>query len=257
MKKAILVIVLCLLFVAAAASQNKMASSTQLTIKYISKDFSIERLDDSAWKSASLAKIMTYWSGEKAPAGREFTANLFWSDTALYVRFRASQSEPLVVSENADLTKKIIGLWERDVCEIFIAPDASLRNKYFEFEIAPNGEWIDLGIEVASQERKTDWNYKSGMTSAAKIEKDKVVMAIKVPFASLGRTPKVGDVWLGNLFRCVGKDPTRGYLAWQPTETQKPNFHVPEKFGEFRFGNSAFQNFLNHKDTENTKKNRK
>ncbi|MBK8465828.1 MAG: carbohydrate-binding family 9-like protein [Chloracidobacterium sp.] len=213
-----------------------MAKSDSLTIKHIVKDFAIERLDDSAWKSASLTKIATYWSGEKAPKGRQFEAKLLWSNTALYVRFSASQNEPLVVSEKADITQKIRGLWDRDVCEIFIAPDASQRNKYFEFEIAPNGEWIDLGIEIlASLERKTDWDYKSGMTSAAKVGHDKVVMAIKIPFASLGKTPKVGDVWLGNLFRCVGKDPTRGYLAWQPTETEKPNFHVPEKFGEFRF----------------------
>jgi hypothetical protein len=47
--------------------------------------------------------------------------------------------------------------------------------------------------------------------------------------------PKSGDVWLGNLLRCVGRDPDRGYLAWQPTMTEKPNFHVPEKFGEFEF----------------------
>jgi alpha-galactosidase len=227
--------VLCLMASNTVASQNKMSKSDSLTIKHISKDFSIERLDDTAWKSASQSVITKYWSGNEAPTGRHFTAKLLWSDTALYIRFDASQSEALVVSEKADLTKKIRGLWDRDVCEIFIAPDASQRNKYFEFEIAPNGEWIDLGIEVAPQERKTDWDYKSGMTSAAKIKKDKVVMAIKIPFASLGKIPRVGDVWLGNLFRCVGKDPTRGYLAWQPTETEKPNFHVPEKFGEFRF----------------------
>ncbi len=236
MKKTTLTIAaLCVLCVGTVASQNKMSSSTRLTIKHISKDFSIDRLDDPAWKRASQSVITKYWSAKKAPKQRQFTVRLLWSDTALYVRFDASQSEPLVVSEKADVTKKIRGLWDRDVCEIFIAPDASQKNKYFEFEIAPNGEWIDLGIEIASQERKTDWDYKSGMTSAAKIEKDKVVMAIKIPFASLRRTPKVGDVWLGNLFRCVGKDPTRGYLAWQPTETEKPNFHVPEKFGEFRF----------------------
>ena len=235
MKKAILIVALSFLLVATAASQNKMAKSDSLTIKHISKDLAIDRLDDAAWKSASQTRISTYWSGEKAPVGRQFTAKLLWSDMALYVRFSASQSEPLVTSEKADVSQKIRGLWDRDVCEIFVAPDASQRNKYFEFEIAPNGEWIDLGIEVASQERKTDWDYKSAMTSAAKTEKDKVVMAIKIPFASLGRKPKIGDVWLGNLFRCVGKDPTRGYLAWQPTATPKPNFHVPEKFGEFRF----------------------
>ncbi len=233
---ALQVIVICILSVGTVASQNKMANSTHLTIKHILKDFSIGRLDDPAWKRASQSVITKYWSGKAAPTGRQFTARLLWSDTALYVRFDASQSEPLVVSEKADVTEKIVGLWDRDVCEIFIAPDASQRNKYFEFEIAPNGEWIDLGIEIlASQERKTEWDYRSGMTSAAKIGRDKVVMAIKIPFASLGKTPKIGDVWLGNLFRCVGKDPTRGYLAWQATETGKANFHVPEKFGEFRF----------------------
>lgn len=224
------------LSIGTVASQNKMVKPDSLTIKHIDKDLSISSFDDPAWKSASLTKITTYWSGETAPKGRHFEARLLWSDAALYVRFSASQSEPLVMSEKADITKKMLGLWDRDVCEIFIAPDASQRNKYFEFEIAPNGEWIDLSIETsASLERKTDLNYRSGMTSDAKIEKDKVLMAIKIPFASLGKTPKKGDVWLGNLFRCVGKDPTRGYLAWQPTKTETPNFHVPEKFGEFRF----------------------
>ena len=47
--------------------------------------------------------------------------------------------------------------------------------------------------------------------------------------------PSSGDVWHGNIFRCVGKGENRGYLAWQPTETPAPNFHVPEKFGEFEF----------------------
>ena len=114
-------------------------------------------------------------------------------------------------------------------------PDASQRNKYFEFEIAPTGEWIDLGIEVASRERKTDWDYSSGMTSATEIETGKVVMAIKIPWEAFGARPKTGDVWLGNLFRCVGIGPTRGYLSWQATQTKEPAFHIPEAFGEFEF----------------------
>lgn len=221
--------------IGSVASQNKMPSSTSLIIQHIAKDFPVGKLDNSAWKSASQTVVARYWSRNAAPSWRQFTVRLLWSDASLYVRFDASQSEPLVVSEKPGITKKVVGLWNRDVCEIFIAPDKENPNKYFEFEIAPNGEWIDLGIEVASGMRKTDWDYKSGMTSAAKIEKDKVVMAIKIPWEAFGARPRAGDVWLGNLFRCVGKDPERGYLAWQPTETLTPNFHVPEKFGEFRF----------------------
>ena len=52
---------------------------------------------------------------------------------------------------------------------------------------------------------------------------------------AFGVTPKAGDVWLGNILRCVGRDPTRGYLAWSPTLTEEASFHVPERFGEFEF----------------------
>lgn len=179
--------------------------------------------------------VKTYWSGEVAPIGRQFTARLLWSDTALYVRFEANQTEPLVVSEKAEITKKVRGLWDRDVCEIFIAPDRSRPRKYFEFEIAPNGEWIDLGIDLTSGERVTNWEYRSAMASAAKIETERIVMAMKIPWDAFGRKPKPSDVWLGNIFRCVGASETRGYLAWQPTMTERPNFHVPERFGEFVF----------------------
>lgn len=212
-----------------------MPSSTSLTIKRIGKDFPVEELDSAAWKSASQTFVAQYWSGKAAPVGRQFSARLLWSDEALYVRFDASQSEPLVVSEVPDITKKVFGLWDRDVCEIFVAPDASQRHKYFEFEIAPTGEWIDLGINVTPKKRITDLEYKSGMQSAVFVEDDKVVMAIRIPWTAFGKTPKAGDIWLGNLFRCVGKDSTRGYLSWQATKTKKPNFHVPSKFGEFEF----------------------
>ncbi len=212
-----------------------MSNSERIKISHISGDISIKKLDDPAWAKATEVSVGTYWSGEPAPVSRNFKALVLWSETALYIRFEANQTEPLVVSDRPGITTKTKGLWDRDVCEIFIAPNKNERNKYFEFEIAPTGEWIDLGIHVLPNKRETDWDYASGMQSAAKIEQDKVVMAIKIPFSALGRTPKAGDIWLGNLFRCVGKDPTRGYLAWQPTKTKEPAFHIPKAFGEFQF----------------------
>ncbi len=204
-------------------------------IAYIKKDFSVQELENEAWSKAKNVLVGKYWSGEDAPKGRQFKAKLLWSDTALYVRFEANQKEPLVVSENANLKSKTRGLWDRDVCEIFLAPDKDDFRKYFEFEIAPNGEWIDLGIHQKPDERIIDWDYNSGMKCFAKIEKDKVWMAIKIEWEAFGKTPKIGDIWLGNIFRCISKDPTRGYLAWSPTFTKEPSFHVPEKFGEFEF----------------------
>ncbi|MEP6902788.1 MAG: carbohydrate-binding family 9-like protein [Actinomycetota bacterium] len=205
-------------------------------IAHIKDDFSVQELDNKSWGKAKNVLIDKYWSSKDAPKGRQFKAKLLWSDTALYVRFEANQSEPLIVSEMPNLTSKTKGLWDRDVCEIFLAPKKEDFRHYFEFEIAPNGEWIDLGIYQMPDKRETDWDYASGMQSKSVVGKDKIWMAIKVEWKAFGNTPKAGDVWLGNIFRCVGKGETRGYLAWSPTLTKEASFHVPEKFGEFKFG---------------------
>ena len=209
--------------------------TTKIKIARIEKDFSIGKLDHKNWEKAQDISIEKYWSGENAPPGRRAKAKLLWSKTAIYVRFEAIQNEPLVISQKPNLKGKTKGLWDRDVCEIFIAPNKDDSHKYFEFEIAPNGEWIDLAINFLPEGRETDFDYNSKMQSAARIEKDKVLMAIKINWEAFGKVPKAGDIWLGNLFRAVGSGKNRGYLAWQPTKTEKPNFHVPEVFGEFEF----------------------
>lgn len=211
------------------------SSETQLAVRHISLDFAISDLDNPAWKKADSIEIERYWNGEPAPKGRRATARMMWSNTALYVRFEAYQDEPLVVSDKPELRTKTLGLWDRDVCEIFIAPDSEYPHKYFEFEIAPNGEWLDLGIDRTGNKRTTDWEYISGMQSATSIEISRVILAFKIEWKAFGKTPKAGDIWPGNLLRCVGKNPDRGYLAWQSTMADEPNFHVPEKFGRFKF----------------------
>lgn len=204
-------------------------------IKYIENDFPVEELENENWQIAEAVTINNYWAGEDAPPERHFETKILWSATAIYVRFQANQSEPLIISKKANLETKTHGLWDRDVCEIFLAPNKDEFRKYFEFEIAPNGEWIDLGIHQMPDERETDWDYWSGMQSKSVIEKDKILMAIKIGWEAFGKIPKAGSVWLGNLFRCIGAGETRGYLAWSPTFTDEPSFHVPEKFGEFEF----------------------
>ena len=42
-------------------------------------------------------------------------------------------------------------------------------------------------------------------------------------------------IWRANFYRVEGKSEPRAYLAWQPTSTPQPNFHVPSAFGKLRF----------------------
>lgn len=212
---------------------NKGKGGTIETL-YSEIDIAATQFDRQEWTRTQPIQIHRYWSGEEAPAWRHAEARIIWTDESLGVRFVCNQSEPLVVSPNPQLTQKTIGLWDRDVCEIFIAPDASSPNRYFEFEAAPTGEWVDLAINLGPTERETDSGFHSGMTTAARIAGDQLTIIMRIPWGESIRKPKRGDWWRVNLFRCVGTGNER-YLAWLPTHTPEPNFHVPEAFGNLHF----------------------
>lgn len=195
----------------------------------------IGRLDDEVWDRCQPVTIEHYWSGEPAPASRHAEVRICWSDQALNVRYVCEQHEPLVVSANPRTDVKTLGLWDRDVCEIFLAPDADHPERYFEFEAAPSGEWVDLGIVITPSGRNTDWGYRSGMTTTAELLPEQLITQIRIPWSDSIPKPEKGDVWGVNLFRCVGPEAPERYLAWRPTRTPEPNYHVPGAFGSLRF----------------------
>ncbi len=199
-------------------------------------DVQVNELNHAAWNEARAVHLTRYWSGEAAPPSRHAEARLLWSDTSLSVRFVCRQSEPLVINPTPQVNEKTIGLWDRDVCEIFVAPNADAPEKYFEFEAAPTGEWVDLALHITRAGRETDWQYRSGMSVAARIDEGFVTIAIQVPWAAFGLTsaPRTEACWRANLFRCVGTGRER-YIAWRPTRTAQPNFHVTEAFGRLCF----------------------
>ena len=187
------------------------------------------------WPQCQPITINRLWSGEPAQASRHAEARICWSKDALHVRFLCTQQEPLVVSSDPKTDQKTLGLWDRDVCEIFLAPDPTNAFRYFEFEAAPTGEWVDLGITLTPSGRETDWDFASGFTTAARVESDRLLVGMRIPWSEAIPKPGSGDVWRVNLFRCAGPESPSRYLAWRPTKTPDPNFHVPEVFGSLHF----------------------
>jgi hypothetical protein len=191
--------------------------------------------ENQIWGQCEPVQIDQYWSGEPAIESRHAEARICWSEDALHVRFIGRQHEPLIVTDSPDTDHETLGLWDRDVCEIFLAPDAEQPWRYFEFEAAPTGEWVDLGITVTPEGRETDWEFTSGLKTAAKLEGERLLVGMKIPWSESLPRPQRGDVWRVNVFRCVGPEAPERYLAWLPTRTPEPNFHVPDVFGTLRF----------------------
>lgn len=157
---------------------------------------------------------------------------LLWDDGALHLRFRC-RYRALTVFPDAGSDGRRNELWERDVAEVFLQPERFGEKYYKEFEVSPNGQWLDLDITPAGLR-----HIASGMHSRVRIDEDARVWTaeLSIPLAALTPDFDPEQSWRVNFFRCEGLDPERFYSCWQPTETPEPNFHVPQKFGWLRFG---------------------
>ena len=206
-----------------------------IVARFASRPIEVFDFENEIWEQCQPIKIEHYWSGERARSSRHAEARICWSSEALHVRFVCAQQEPLIVSDNPRTTSKTLGLWDRDVCEIFVAPDPANPSRYFEFNAAPTGEWVDLGITITPSGRETDWDFSSGFSTAAKLEGERLCVAMRIPWSKAIPKPQAGEEWRVNLFRCVGPESPERYLAWHPTRTPEPAFHVPEAFGWLRF----------------------
>jgi len=162
----------------------------------------------------------------------------FWTDNHLYILFRCPYTV-LNLFLPADNSKKHVGLWDRDVVEMFLGDDWSNIRHYREFEIAPTGDWIDLAIDLDRESYDHSWG--SGWQTAARIDEGQKVWyaAAKIPLAAVSaKAVADGTKWRMNLYRIegLGPDPQRHFLCWQPTCVQKRDAnHVPEHFGTLIF----------------------
>ena len=93
--------------------------------RHIAVDLNVSDLNNPEWHKAKPVQIDRYWSGESAPKSRHAETRALWSKNALHLRFLCNQDEPLVVSDKPKTDKKTMGLWDRDVCEVFLQPRGS------------------------------------------------------------------------------------------------------------------------------------
>ena len=186
---------------------------------------------EQAWDNAPAIHFAHDWQGKNEDPGRKTEARVLWTREALYVSFLAHYRS-LTVFADAEPNGRRDQLWDRDVAEVFLQPIGSEGRHYKEFEVSPNGFWIDL--DIAPGEKR---DLKSGLRRRVRIdEKASVWKAeLALPMNCLTERFDPSEPWRVNFYRVEGPLEPRFYSAWRPTGTPVPNFHVPESFGTLVF----------------------
>lgn len=186
-----------------------------------------------------------------APYRTEFRA--LWDTEALFLRYDVEDPHPWYT-----LTRRDDPLWEEEVVEIFLDPDAK-GHHYAELEINPGNVVCDVRMIAPAPHRQMDlaWDIDHLHTRAASWPAGTYdgelaasggwVALARVPFASLSSLPTAaslppapGDRWKFNVFRIkrpggpLAPHADVILAAWSPTGG--PSFHVPAAFRELVFG---------------------
>jgi alpha-galactosidase len=189
----------------------------------------------SAWKHAKAVRFDADWQGKNADTERETEVRLLWTPEALFLRFRA-KFLIITVFPDSEPGGRRDQLWDRDVAEVFLQADPANLRRYKEFEVSPNGMWIDLDIAPGEKH-----DLKSGLRRRVILnEESKTWIAeLAIPMKCLVERFDPGATWRVNFYRVEGAVEPRFYSAWRPTGTPVPNFHVPEAFGQLIFADAA------------------
>ena len=154
-----------------------------------------------------------------------------WTKDNLYFLFVCPYEE-LYLKPSPDVMAKTNLLWNWDVAEVFIGSNFQNIRHYKEFELSPQGEWLDLSINLDHPHHEDGWTWKSGFATAARIDRNARIWygAMRIPFSAIDRrTPAPGNDFRINLFRSQGPPADRKQVAWQAPMSD--SFHVPEHFG--------------------------
>jgi hypothetical protein len=118
-----------------------------------------------------------------------------WTKGNLYFLFMCPYDE-LHLKPAPSITSETNELWQWDVAEVFIGSNFSDIKRYQEFEVSPQGEWVDLDIDLNKPHHEDGWTWNSGFEASARIDPvgDRWYAAMRIPSSAIDkRSPEAGN----------------------------------------------------------------
>jgi hypothetical protein len=185
------------------------------------------------WRNAPFLLASADTFGREVP-GHTTEIRALWTPCNLYLLFICPYLE-LHLKHDPDTVPETFQLWNWDVAEVFIGSDFKNIRRYREFEVSPQGEWVDLDIDLDTPNPEDGWSWKSGCEVAARIDSSCKLWYgfMRIPYSAIDSRPAApGNLLRVNFFRSQGPEASRKEIAWQPT--YNGTFHIPASFGLLR-----------------------
>ena len=222
-------ILLAVMLFSTFAADNKVATSTEAN-----EDVAIDTNPATTFWSQAIPLYTDRDKNDRILSGYRTEIRSRWTEKNLYFLFSCPYQE-LSLHPNPSTTMETNKLWNWAVAAVFIGSDFKNIRRYKEFELSPQGEWLDLDIDLSKPHHEEGWTWNSGFKVAARIDAQKKIWygAMKIPWTALDETPPMATKTLRvNFFRSQGPLSNRKEIAWQPTMSE--TFHAPERFGLLR-----------------------
>ncbi len=228
----------CLMF----CSQNTSADIPEYRVERAPGKIIIDGiLDEAGWASAKPAGDFKFpWLTEGEEEQTE--VKMLWDDTFLYVSYKCGDKH--IWADHYDTNSQT---FKDDCVEMFWNPNPEAGNMYNMFEINCLGNLLSvynnlersihesasrIMVPHIAQTIQGTVNFDDDIDSGWIIE-----MAVRFsdyPELSKRDVPLPGDIWRVGLNRCGGKTNPQ-HSQWSPSQTPRPNFHVPNDFGRVIF----------------------
>src|SRR5437867_8394499 len=158
-----------LLILFLACSGLATAADNTIESVWAAKDVTLDTDPTSQfWRGGKPTHMELDSHGQRVPEYRT-EVRTRWTDKNLYFLFICPYEE-LSLRPNPNKEKETNELWNWDVAEVFLGSDLRDIKHYKEFEISPQGEWIDLDVDLHKPHHEDGWTWNSGFEVSARID---------------------------------------------------------------------------------------
>jgi hypothetical protein len=223
-----------LLLCASAAVLLLGQESRVFEVRHAPEDIAPETDPNSQFWRGAAAIIAERDPFGKIVPGHRTEVRSRWAKQNLYFLFICPY-ERLNLKSHPRFDVETNQLWNWDVAEVFIGSDFQNIRRYKEFEVSPQGEWVDLDIDLNKPHHEDGWLWNSGFKVAARIDAASKVWyaCMRIPYSSVDSKPAApGNMLRVNFYRAQGPLSDHKAITWQPTH--QATYHVPEAFGSLK-----------------------